>query len=112
MANSFPEMNVTGLKYEITVPGHTIGLASTVPSVLQLVQYTFASAGDYADFDQAAAESTIATALTAVATAWATLLGVDVSLIQAGLEIARVWAFAGPDFVSSPVYYTDHMSYP
>ena len=112
MANSFPTMNVTGLRYSISVPGHTIGLASTIPAVLQLVQYTFGSAGDYESFDQGAAETTIASALTAVASAWATLLGVETAVIQAGLEITRTWLFAGPDFVSSPVQYIDQLPYP
>lgn len=112
MANSFPSMNVVGLKYTIAVPGHTIGLASTIPGVIELVEYTFGSSGDYGSFDQAAAETTISTALTAVTTSWGTLLGVDPSVIEAGLVITRSWTFAGPDFTSSQVIYTDTMSYP
>jgi hypothetical protein len=105
-------MNVVGLKYTIAVPGHTIGLASTIASVIELVEYSFASAGDYTSFDQDAAESTIKTALTTVATSWGTLLGVDPSLIQAGLVITRTWTFAGPDWVSSQVLYVDTLAYP
>jgi hypothetical protein len=112
MASSFPSMNVIRLRYVITVPGHTVGLASTIPSTIDLVEYAFGSAADYASFDQAATEAVVATALTTVASSWGTLLGVDPSVFLAGLVISRNWVFAGPDFTSSQIEYADTMTYP
>jgi len=112
VANAFPSMNVVGVKYTIDVPGHKIGLASTIASTIHLVSFDFTSAQDYASFDQDTAEGTIKDALTAVTGSWGTLLGVDPALIRAGLVIKRTWTFAAADFTSDRVLHADQMAYP
>jgi len=105
-------MNVVGLSYQIVVPGRTVGLASTTPGVINLMSFKFASSGDYATFDQDATEATIKTVITACATGWASLLGITVGMIQAGLVVNRTWVFAAADFASNQVLHTDQMTYP
>lgn len=112
MANHFPVMNVIKLRYSINTAQHTVGLMSTIAGTINLAEYDFANAGNYATFDQDAAELMIVGALNASAVTWAAELGIAQHLVQAGLTVNRLWVFAGPDFVSSQILYSDTMTYP
>ena len=105
-------MNVISVQYECAVPANSVGIVSTIGNTFPLVKYNFASADDYAKFNQASVEVSLANMLTAFCTSFAEMLGATLEEVQAGIDITRIWIFAGPDFLTNQVTFTDEMTYP
>lgn len=125
MTNSFPPppsgWQLAQVSYQTVLPhpdlqagapldfgtGVTTQLAYSVP-VLGLV-FTFSTPGQSGAFDQTAAESGLAGAVTQVCTVLAGMSGVPLADLQAQVTVTRSWTWTAG---ASSVAVTDTMTYP